>query len=74
LELTHNWGTESNPDFKYHDGNSQPQVFGHLCFSVPNLEAATAWFNENQVQFIKRSDQGKMKNVVFIKDPDGYWI
>jgi len=74
LELTHNWGTESDPDFKYHDGNSQPQGFGHLCFSVPNLEAATAWFDENQVQFIKRSDQGKMKNVVFIKDPDGYWI
>ena len=23
LELTHNWGTESDPDFKYHDGNAQ---------------------------------------------------
>jgi lactoylglutathione lyase len=74
LELTHNWGTENNPDFNYHDGNSQPQGFGHICFSVPDLEKATAWFDENHVQFIKRSDQGKMKNVVFIKDPDGYWI
>ena len=33
-----------------------------------------AWFDENQVPYVKRPDQGKMKNVAFIKDPDGYWI
>ena len=74
LELTHNWGTESDPDFKYHDGNAQPQGFGHICFSVPDLDAAVAWFDEHQVVFVKRPDQGKMKDVAFIKDPDGYWI
>ncbi len=74
LELTHNWGTENDPDFKYHDGNAQPQGFGHICFSVPDLDAAIAWFDENQVTFVKRADQGKMKDVAFIKDPDGYWI
>ena len=74
LELTHNWGTEADPDFKYHDGNAQPQGFGHICFSVPDLDAATAWFDQNQVSFVKRPDQGKMKDVAFIKDPDGYWI
>ncbi|WP_298208648.1 lactoylglutathione lyase [Acidovorax sp.] len=74
LELTHNWGTEADADFKYHDGNAQPQGFGHLCFSVPDLDAAIAWFDENQVPYVKRPDQGKMKNVAFIKDPDGYWI
>lgn len=74
LELTHNWGTEDQPDFKYHDGNAQPQGFGHICFSVPNLDAATEWFDENMVAFVKRPDQGKMKDVAFIKDPDGYWI
>ena len=74
LELTHNWGTESDADFKYHDGNAQPQGFGHICFSVPNLDAAVAWFDENKVAFVKRPDQGKMKDVAFIKDPDGYWI
>ncbi len=74
LELTHNWGTEFDPDFKYHDGNAQPQGFGHICFSVPDLDAATAWFDQNQVVFVKRPDQGKMKDVAFIKDPDGYWI
>jgi lactoylglutathione lyase len=74
VELTHNWGTEADPDFKYHDGNAQPQGFGHICFSVPDLDAATAWFDQNQVVFVKRPDQGKMKDVAFIKDPDGYWI
>jgi len=74
LELTHNWGTEAQADFKYHDGNAQPQGFGHICFSVPDLAAAVAWFDENQVPYVKRPDQGKMKNVAFIKDPDGYWI
>ncbi|MDR5902599.1 MULTISPECIES: lactoylglutathione lyase [Halomonas] len=74
LELTHNWGTEEQQDFAYHDGNAEPQGFGHICFSVPDLEAAEAWFDANDVEFIKRSDQGKMKNVVFVKDADGYWI
>ena len=74
LELTHNWGTEDDPAFEYHDGNAQPQGFGHICFSVPDLDAAVRWFDENQVTFIKRPDQGKMKHVAFIKDADGYWI
>lgn len=74
LELTHNWGTEKDPDFEYHDGNSQPQGFGHICFSVPNLEKAIAWFDANDVNYVKRPEDGKMKHIAFIKDPDGYWI
>ena len=74
LELTHNWGSETQADFKYHDGNAQPQGFGHICFSVPDLDAAVAWFDSHQVPYVKRPDQGKMKDVAFIKDPDGYWI
>ncbi|MDY0742990.1 lactoylglutathione lyase [Paucibacter sp. R3-3] len=74
LELTHNWGTESDPEFKYHDGNAQPQGFGHICFSVPDLDAAVAWFDSHGVVYVKRPEQGKMKDVAFIKDPDGYWI
>jgi lactoylglutathione lyase len=31
LELTWNYGTESQADFKYHDGNAEPQGFGHIC-------------------------------------------
>lgn len=74
LELTHNWGTERDPAFRYHDGNAQPQGFGHICFSVPDLDAAIGWFDQNQVTYVKRPEQGKMKDVAFIKDPDGYWI
>lgn len=74
LELTHNWGTENEQDFAYHDGNAEPQGFGHICFHVPDLEAAQAWFDEHEVTFVKRADQGKMKDVIFVKDADGYWI
>ena len=74
LELTHNWGTENDAGFAYHDGNAQPQGFGHICFSVPDLDAAVSWFDQNQVVYVKRPEQGKMKDVAFIKDPDGYWI
>ena len=74
LELTHNWGTEDDPAFAYHDGNAQPQGFGHICFTVPDLDVAVKWFDDNGVAFVKRPDQGKMKDVAFIKDPDGYWI
>jgi lactoylglutathione lyase len=74
LELTHNWGTENDPAFKYHDGNAQPQGFGHICYSVPDLDLAVRWFDDNHVPYVKRPEQGKMKDVAFIKDPDGYWI
>lgn len=74
LELTHDWGTEDDPAFRYHDGNAQPQGFGHICFAVPDLAAAVRWFDENGVTFVKRPDQGKMRDVAFVKDPDGYWI
>ena len=74
LELTHNWGSEDDPDLKFHDGNSEPQGFGHICIAVPDLDAAVAWFDENEVEFIKRPEQGKLPDVAFIRDPDGYWI
>jgi len=74
LELTHNWGTEADPAFKYHDGNAQPQGFGHICFSVSDLPAAIAWLDEQKVPYVKRPEQGKMRDVAFVKDPDGYWI
>ena len=74
LELTHNWGSENDPDLSYHDGNAEPQGFGHICFAVPDLAAAERWFDANDVEFKKRADEGKMPNVVFVKDPDGYWI
>lgn len=74
LELTHNYGTENDDNFSYHDGNSEPKGFGHICFSVPNLKEAVAHFDKNSVVFKKRPEDGTMKDIAFIKDPDGYWI
>jgi len=74
LELTHNWGSENDPNVAYHDGNSEPQGFGHICISVPDLDVAVKWFDDNGVDFIKRPEQGKLPDVAFIRDPDGYWI
>jgi len=74
LELTHNHGTEHDADFAYHHGNAEPRGFGHICVSVPDVEAACARFERLGVPFQKRLSDGRMKDIAFIKDPDGYWV
>lgn len=74
LELTHNWGTETEEKTPYHNGNTEPRGFGHICISVPNIEEACARFEKLNVTFQKRLGEGGMKNIAFIRDPDEYWI
>lgn len=74
LELTHNWGTENEAKTPYHNGNSDPWGFGHICISVPDIKAACARFEKLNVTFQKKLGEGGMKNIAFIRDPDEYWI
>lgn len=76
LELTHNHGTESDPSFQgYASGNSDPgRGFGHIAISVPNIQECCARLEGLGVPFKKRLTDGKMKNIAFCLDPDGYWV
>lgn len=73
LELTHNWG-DTAESVDYHNGNSEPKGFGHIGFHVPNADAACKRFESLGVPFQKGLNDGSMKGIAFIKDPDGYWI
>ena len=74
IELTHNWGTEKDDTFSYHDGNSDPRGFGHIGITVPDVYAASKRFEDQGIEFVKKPDDGNMKGLAFIKDPDGYWV
>ena len=74
LELTHNWSTEDDPNFTYHNGNQEPKGFGHLGFTVPDVYKTCERLEKLGLEFVKKVDAGKMQGIAFIKDPDGYWI
>jgi lactoylglutathione lyase len=40
---------------------------------VPTYKACER-FEKIGVDFVKRPDDGTMKGLAFIRDPDGYWI
>jgi len=75
IELVQYHGTHKATDVKYHNGNDQPQGFGHLCISVDDLDLACSRFEDlENIRWKKRLTDGRMKNVAFLLDPDGYWI
>lgn len=74
LELTWNYGTEEQQGQVYHNGNDEPQGFGHIAVSVDNLDAACKRLEEAGVEWKKRLTDGRMKHVAFVFDPDHYWI
>jgi lactoylglutathione lyase len=74
LELTWNYDTQLQEGPVYHNGNDEPQGFGHICMSVDNLEAACKRWDEMGVTWKKRLTDGRMKHIAFILDPDNYWI
>lgn len=78
LELTHNHGTENDPDFHYHNGNAPPPVgFSHLGFHVNDLDK----FCTDAKHLVSEAAQDLTENkgedvitAVFLQDPDGYRI
>jgi len=75
IELTHNHGTEDNPNFKYNNGNVEPhRGFGHIAVNTDDVYAACEKLENAGVQFQKKPDEGRMKGLAFALDPDGYWI
>lgn len=65
LELTWNHGTEADPDFKVHDGNGQPQGFGHTGFLVDDLPSACEAMEAKGVLFKKKPSDGNMRGIAF---------
>lgn len=76
LELTHNYGTENDPEFKYHNGNEDPKGFGHIAVSLDDPEALCKQIKSlhPEVEWAVDYDQFFVKKVAFVKDPDNYWV
>ncbi|KAF5549377.1 Lactoylglutathione lyase [Fusarium mexicanum] len=68
------WQSGENAISQVHNGNDQPQGFGHICVTVDNINAACARLEDLNVVWKKKLTDGKMKNVAFLLDPDNYWI
>ena len=75
LELTHNYGSEKDDNFKIANGNAEPgKGFGHICVSVDAIQASCQRLEDAGYPFRKKLSDGRMHNIAFVLDPDGYWV
>lgn len=74
IELTHNHGTENDDSYKPHAGNEEKDGFGHIAINVDDVYATSEKFEKMGYSFKKKPDEGRMKGLAFVYDPDGYWV
>ncbi|XP_076063576.1 lactoylglutathione lyase-like [Oratosquilla oratoria] len=75
LELTYNWRAETEPEPpRDHNKCTHPRGFGHLGFTVPDVDAACQRFEALGVSFVKKPRGGTLMDIALIQDPDGFWI
>ena len=84
IELTWNHGTEKEEGRVYNIGNADTTGtqdgqkvrggFGHIGITVDDVYATCQKFHDQGVQFHKSPNQGGMKGLAFVKDPDGYLV
>lgn len=66
IELTHNYGTENDPNFEANNGNKEPnRGFGHFCISTDNIQAACQRIEDAGYKFQKKLTDGRMKHIAF---------
>lgn len=77
LELTWNYGTESDKDFAgYSNGNEKDgKGFSNITFSVPDIKATKTSLDQKGLsKFGKIVDETEEYNSLYVLDPDGYQL
>lgn len=75
LALQQTQGTENISDFHYDSGNNEPKRgFGHIAFMVDDVYETCDLLESKGCLFKKKPNDGRMKGLAFVFDPDGYWV
>lgn len=73
IELTHNYGTESDDNYRVSSGNENPYLgFSHVSISVANVQSTYQTLAKAGYKFQQIVSSGN--EPVISLDPDGYWI
>lgn len=82
LELTHNYGTESDEEYTVSNGNDEPHLgFQHLGIAVDDIDAARERLISLAVdRYVRTGEQGGRQTgagrneMAILQDPDGYYV